>query len=235
MTRFAPIPPQVLQTFFVDRLNAAHARFRQGLLLNEEPLISNVCAEANFMGRQLVGPPQMQVNSACSILHRTGIRQTDRFGCDIAWTVRVLFGLQWLKTALFQIKMISRTEVGQSPRVDIERIQMDDANRSGFWNRAFAVAVDPDSSTAFVAPLAALSQVTNVSGRQRVNCSTAPWQPLDVWMLLWFRCQVGVQGSVSEEESFSLDRLEKSKDVPRIRVLVTTVIEPIDGPTKLNA
>lgn len=225
-----PIPVPILAFHFLRKLAAAHRQFGRGLLLNEEPLMSHVCAQTHRIERRSVFGFPIQVNSQAAVLHRKGINQTDKFGCDIAWTVRAFSGKRpWYKTAFFQLKMITLAGKGKARRVDVERKQIDDANRPGFWERAFAVAVDPDSCEAFVAPLAGLPSLA--IPKMRVQCSTKPWLPIDLWMCRWLCCLEGKQGSEGEEQNIDPENLVDSNEPsPRIRLRIKSTIEAMNPP-----
>jgi hypothetical protein len=230
VTRPCPISPALVSGFFFSCLRAAHDRFRRGLLLNEEPLISHVCVEGIGVVQRTFGGHPYQIRSDGFILHRLGTKSRDEYGCDIVWTVRALSPAgQWNKTAYFQLKMITRTKIGKKPRVDLVKHQVIDAQVPGVGERAFVVAVDPDSPTAFVAALRGM-KVTTKSGTMRFDCSAPPWVSLNDWMKEWFTCHVGFQDEQAAEERLGASLgADYREEKPRIRVRICTTIESAEG------
>jgi len=223
-----------MKNFFLKRLSAAHVRFQSGLLLNEEPLMSHVCAETYVPGTFLQLGASVQMHSHPAILHRKGINGTDKFGCDLAWTVRVYGagvagGPLWRKTAFFQLKRLFYTPKGRRPSVSVEHKQLSDAKRPGFWERAFVVAVDPETAMTVVSDCASIVVKKNVSGKTTVDCTTPAWTLLDDWLQAWFECTVGVRESETKEARLEATR-ESPQDLesPHIRVWVDTRIEMIE-------
>ncbi|MCC6426047.1 MAG: hypothetical protein IT435_04430 [Phycisphaerales bacterium] len=223
-----------MRDFFLKRLCTAHARFQSGLLLNEEPLMSHVCAESQVLGTFLHLGASIQMHSHPAIMHRKGIDGTDKFGCDLAWTVRVFGarmagGTLWRKTAFFQLKRLFYTAKGKRPSVSVEHKQLHDAHRPGFWERAFVVAVDHDSAKALVSDCASIAVKKNVSGKTTIDCTTASWMKLDDWLQAWFECSVGVRETESKEARLEATR-ENPEELqsPHIRVWVDTRIEMVD-------
>ncbi len=125
----------------------------------------------------------MQVETSLSMLHRRGPRQTDKYGCDLAVTLRVEPGT-FQKTALFQFKRSADFSVL------VERAQLDEALRDPrLGSRAFVLALEEVRQALRIE--AAVTLRPAFSGQAQRTFNALDWRSAAEWLYGWLRCDIG--------------------------------------------
>lgn len=134
-------------------------------------------------------------------LHRKGKGATDRFGADLALTVRVP-ELSWLKTAFFQLKR------SHDLQVTLEKDQLKEATLDRrILDRSFVLSVDEGRAVKRVEQVGVLwSHFPQNQSTHTLSCSE--WLGIITWIQKWFQCEVGAESV--ENESHSVEALIQS-------------------------
>ena len=118
-----------------------------------------------------------------AMLHREGVNNTDKYGADLAVTIRV-DNDSYIKTALFQLKR------GSGYQVIVEGQQLQDAyidKRLG--DRSFVLAIDDNRLGIHIKDVKTLLAV---KGDQKTKThSFHDWTFLTKWLWDWLSCEVG--------------------------------------------
>lgn len=123
-------------------------------------------------------------------LHRRGSQGRDQYGSDLAITISVP-ELDWIKTALFQMKRSNNSSVV------VEKHQIHEASRDNrILERAFVIAVDEQRRGQIRIESASkiwdiFKSLPTERRTRTINCS--PWDDLVYWLRKWLRCNVGTE------------------------------------------
>ena len=149
-------------------------------------------------------------------LHRRGSQGQDQYGSDLAITISVP-ELDWIKTALFQMKS------SNDASVVVERHQIYEASKDNqILERAFVIAVDKQRGLIRIESASKIwdifKSLPTEQKTRTIDCSH--WDGLVSWLHQWLRCDVG-----AESKSDDPKRVES---LLRSFVLEPTLIEPFD-------
>jgi hypothetical protein len=148
----------------------------------------------------------MRVESDVYLLHRKGKNQVDRYGADLAVTIRIP-RLSFVKTAFFQLKRSTDYSVA------IERRQLDDASidpRVGA--RSFVFAVDEARQGFRIKGISDLLGLYSNEATKKFDASG--WSGLTEFLWGWLSCNVGPISKPDDPNSVeqSLDRFRVRTD-----------------------
>jgi len=136
----------------------------------------------------------MTVTTQVAILHRRGRRQTDRFGSDLAVTLRTDAG-DFLKTALFQVKK------SHDYRATFEIAQLTEASLDPrIKERSYALVVDELRRGLRVGKMEQISTAAATAG-DNVNVQCAAWEFLIQWFWRWMLCEEGPMSDANDTNS----------------------------------
>ena len=125
----------------------------------------------------------MKVETSLALLHRRGSRQTDKYGCDLAVTLKVEPGI-FRKTVMFQIKRSADF------CVQVVRSQLDEAfvdPRLG--SRAFVLALEEVRQALRIESAATLR--AGFAGQKQRRFDATQWLCAAEWLYGWLDCDIG--------------------------------------------
>ena len=147
-------------------------------------------------------------------LHRKGSHGQDQYGADLAITISVP-ELDWVKTALFQMKRSSDASVV------IEEHQIHEAmSDNRILKRSFLIAVDEQRSLIRLESISDIQTLFPADQKTHtMDCSQ--WNGLVYWLHQWLVCDLGEESKSDDPES--VESLLESFLLPNLPP------EPLDG------
>jgi hypothetical protein len=125
----------------------------------------------------------MTVQTSLAMLHRKGPGQTDKYGCDLAVTLRVEPGA-FRKTALFQFKRSANFSVA------VKKSQLDDATGDArIGPRAYVLALEEVRQALRVESMAVLD--SSFDSQKEKTFDALTWSSVAEWLYGWLRCDIG--------------------------------------------
>ena len=181
----------------------------------DEPALLNRITEALARNRRKcdVGvKTPMIMRAEFYELHRRGAKQADRYGSDIAVTIRIENGSPrrptLLKTAFFQLKVSS----GYAALLDSVQLQ-DSISLPVLKNRAFVLAVD---ERRFGYRVESVAKCLSSFGSEKTKTFlTTEWEFLSSWLSGWFGCERGETSDA--EDPNGIEKLLEEFAVPHRR------------------
>jgi hypothetical protein len=169
----------------LEDIKAATAAWIKGQPHSEEALMNQLTGRLSRRRKGcdvgLRGP--VNATAQVALLHRKGVNNTDKYGADLAVTIRV-DNDRYMKTALFQLKR------GSCYQVIVESQQLQDAymdKRLG--DRSFVLAIDDNRLGIHIKDVKTLLAV---KGDQKTKThSFHDWTFLTKWLYDWLSCEVG--------------------------------------------
>jgi len=170
-------------TYLLGDLWAAIDGWSHGLPRDEVALLNRITERLNRRRRNCdVGVrSSVELVTELFVLHRAGTKQTDRFGADLAVTIRIP-KLQLVKTVLFQLK------IGSGHRITLDAAQLRDSQAfPETAPRAFVLAIDQ------LRYACRINSVTSCraaipTAQGSITMDTALWEGTASWVIEWFRC-----------------------------------------------
>jgi hypothetical protein len=127
-------------------------------------------------------------------LHRKGRRQVDKFGADLAVTVRIPDS-NWLKTSFIQFKVASKK------KTTLNSTQLRQSTQfPGLSERSFVVVVDQESTAFHIKSTSRCLSAIHPSFERKVF-DVSRWQLLGPWLRRWFNCEEGKSSVASDPNS----------------------------------
>ncbi len=136
------------------------------------------------------------VSAEVYALHRQGERATDKYGSDLAVTVRIP-KLSWVKTALFQLKRAEGLHVSL-PHDQLEQAAVD----ARILERAFVFVIAEERLLMRVQDVKSLrKQLIGKSLQSTYAFDCSGWSGIVNWIEHWLQCVVGKESEEGDPNS----------------------------------
>lgn len=117
-------------------------------------------------------------------LHRKGIKQIDKFGSDLAITLKIN-SIDFCKTAIFQFKKSKQLETTIQKDQLVESLKV-----KIVFDRCFAFVVDENRHCIRLKSLTDIDATFDKTKEtQKANCEN--WITLIQWLEKWLKCEIG--------------------------------------------
>ena len=136
----------------------------------------------------------VSMESKVYVLHRKGSKGRDQYGSDLAITISVP-EQDWIKTALFQIKLSRNTSVL------LERHQIYEASRDKrILERTYIFAVDDQRGLPRIKGASQIWDIFNSlpNGQATHTIDCTPWDGLVYWLHQWLHCAEGAESKLGD-------------------------------------
>ena len=167
------------------RFSAASRGWKAGGLMSEEPFLSRITEELRKRSKNCdVGIHRpMKMESSYYLLHRKENDQSDKFGADLAITLRV--GAQWTKTAIFQLKKCANY------KLSLDRTDLKGAlEPKKIAERSFILAVDENRLGIRIEKTRVIQNKLDQTGKNSLTCDVSDWRGLTEWLVEWLACHL---------------------------------------------